>query len=146
MRLGVAPGNDPVNGSLGEYSLKGLFHYNTWSNEGLGKSVEYFEQAVARDPNFAQAHAAMAFSYVTLGQFGRLPLDVAFPKAKEAAGRALAIDATTAEAYTALAVAASYYDYDWNRADEDFRRALELNPNSAAAHDWYAPTCAHWAP
>jgi Tfp pilus assembly protein PilF len=68
---------------------------------------------------------------------GYLPPDEAFPKLKEAAHRALAIDATTAEAYTALAAAATYYDYDWIRADEGYRRALELNPNSAVTHDWY---------
>ena len=79
----------------------------------------------------------MAFSYDLLAEFGYLPPDEAFPKVKEAAHRALEIDATTAEAYTALAVAASYYDYDWIRADEGYRRALELNPNSAVTHDWY---------
>ena len=120
--------------------LKGLYHYSTYSEQGLEKSIEYFEQAIARDPGFAKAYAAMAFSYVTLGENGHLPLDDAFSKVKEAARRALEIDATTAEAWTALAVAASYYDYDWIRAEEGFRRALELNPNSAAAHDWYAHT------
>jgi Tfp pilus assembly protein PilF len=69
---------------------------------------------------------------------GYLPPDEAFPKLKEAAHRALEIDATTAEAYTALAVAAGYYDRDWIRADQSYRRALELNPNSAITHDWYA--------
>ena len=117
--------------------LKGLYHFSTWSKEGLEKSIEYFEQAIARDPAFAKAYAAMAFSYDLLGEFGYLPPDEAFPKVKEAAHRALEIDATTAEAYTALAVAAGYYDYDWVRADEGFRRALELNPNSAVTHDWY---------
>jgi Tfp pilus assembly protein PilF len=78
----------------------------------------------------------MALSYDLLGE-GYVPPDEAFPKVKQAAHRALKIDATTPEAYTALAVAASYYDRDWIRADEGFRRALELNPNSAIAHDWY---------
>jgi tetratricopeptide (TPR) repeat protein len=114
--------------------LQGLYHHNTWSKEGLEKGVEYFEQAIAHDPNFAKAYAAMALSYDLLGE-GYVPPDQAFPKLKEAAHRALEIDATTAEAYTALAVAASYYD--WVRADEGFRRALELNPNSEIAHDWY---------
>jgi TolB-like protein/class 3 adenylate cyclase/Tfp pilus assembly protein PilF len=117
--------------------LKGLYHYGTWSKEGLEKSVEYFEQAIARDPNFAKAYAGMAFAYDLLGEYGHLPPDEAVTKMKDAAHRALAIDATTAEAHTALAVAASYYDYDWIRADEGFRRALEFNPNSAGTHDWY---------
>ena len=79
----------------------------------------------------------MAFSYDILAEYGYLPPGEAFPKVKEAAHRALEIDATTAEAYTALAMAATYYDYDWVRADEGYRRALELNPNSAVTHDWY---------
>jgi tetratricopeptide (TPR) repeat protein len=79
----------------------------------------------------------MAFSYDLHAEMGYLPPDEAFPKLKEAAHRALEIDATTAEAYTALAVAAGYYDRDWIRADQTYRRALELNPNSAVTHDWY---------
>jgi adenylate cyclase len=118
--------------------LKGLYHFNTWLKEGLEKSVEYFEQAIARDPAFAKAYAAMAFAYDLQGQFGYLPLGEAYSKAKEAAHRALEIDATTAEAHTALAAAAGYFDFDWARADEGYRRALELNPNSAVTHDWYA--------
>jgi adenylate cyclase len=117
--------------------LQGLYQYNTWSKEGLEKSIEYFERAVARDPDFAKAYAAMAFSYDLQAEIGYLPPDEAFPKLKEAAHRALEIDATTAEAYTALALAAGYYDRDWIRADESYRRALELNPNSAVTHDWY---------
>jgi adenylate cyclase len=120
--------------------LQGLYHYNTWSKEGFEKSIEYFQQAIAHDPNFAKAYAAMAFSYDMLADFGfRLP-DETFPSVKEAARRALEIDATTAEAYTVLAVAATYYDYDWIRAHEGYRRALELNPNSAVTHDWYGIT------
>jgi tetratricopeptide (TPR) repeat protein len=79
----------------------------------------------------------MAFSYDLLAEYGYLPPNEAFPKVKAAAHRALEIDATTAEAYAVLAVAASYYDYDWVRADEGYRRALELNPNSVVTHDWY---------
>jgi TolB-like protein/class 3 adenylate cyclase len=117
--------------------LQGLYHYNTWSQEGLEKSVDYFKQATARDSAFAEAYAAMGFSYTLLGEYGYLPPDESVARIKEAAHRALEIDATTAEAHTVLAVAASYYDYDWVRADAGFRRALELNPNSAGTHDWY---------
>jgi adenylate cyclase len=117
--------------------LKGMYHFNTFAKEGLEKSIEYFQQAIARDPAFAKAYAAMAFSYDMLGESGYLPPDEAFPKLKAAAHRALELDATIAEAYTVLAVPALFYDLDWIRADEGFRRALELNPNSAIAHDWY---------
>jgi adenylate cyclase len=118
--------------------LQGLYHYSTWSKEGFEKSVEYFQQAIARDPNFAKPHAAMAFSYEMLADAGYLPPGEGFPKVKQAAHRALELDATTAEAYTALAIAATYYDYDWVRANEGFNRALELNPNSAVTHEWYS--------
>jgi class 3 adenylate cyclase/TolB-like protein/Tfp pilus assembly protein PilF len=117
--------------------LKGLYHFNTMSKEGLEQSIEYFEQATTRDPAFAKAYAALAFSYDMLAEPGYRAPDEAFPKVKEAAHRALEIDATTAEAYTVLASVATFYDRDWIRADEGYRRALELNPNSAIAHDWY---------
>jgi adenylate cyclase len=117
--------------------LKGLHHFNTWSKKGLEKSIELFQQAIARDPNFAKAHAAMAFSYDVLCQSGYLPPDEAYPKVKDVAHRALKIDATTAEAYAALAVAAGSYDRDWIRADESYRQALQLNPNSAITHYYY---------
>jgi tetratricopeptide (TPR) repeat protein len=117
--------------------LQGLYHFNTWSKEGLEKSIEYFEQAIARDPDFAKAYAAMAFSYDTMASSGYLRPAEAYSKVKDAAHRALEIDATTAEAWTALAMAASYYDYDWVRADEGYRRALELNPSSSLTHDQY---------
>jgi tetratricopeptide (TPR) repeat protein len=108
--------------------------------EDLGERTlknEYFEQAIARDPDFAKAYAAMAFSYEILAEYGYLPPHEAFAKVKDAAHRALEIDATTAEAYTALALAAGYYDYDWIRADQGYRRALELNPNSLITQDLY---------
>jgi class 3 adenylate cyclase/TolB-like protein/Tfp pilus assembly protein PilF len=118
--------------------LKGLYHFNTLSKKDLEESIEYFEQAIARDPAFAKTYAAMAFTYDLQGQFGYRPVGEAYSKAKEAAHLALEIDATTAEAHTALAAAAGYFDFDWARADEGYRRALELNPNSALTHDWYA--------
>jgi TolB-like protein/Tfp pilus assembly protein PilF len=117
--------------------LKGLYQFNTWSKEGLERSIDYYKRAIARDPAFAKAYAAMAFAYDLLAEFGYLPPEEAFPKVKKAAQRALEIDATTAEAYAMLAMAAGYYDYDWSRADEDYHRALELNPNSAVTHDVY---------
>jgi adenylate cyclase len=117
--------------------LQGLYHYNTWSKEGFDKSIEYFAQAIARDPNFAKAYAAMAFSYAMQADVGYLPPEEAFPKVKNVAHRALELDATTAEAHTALASAATYHDYDWVRANEGFHRALELNPSSAVTHNWY---------
>jgi adenylate cyclase len=117
--------------------LQGLYHVSRFSKQGFEKSIEYYEQAIARDPAFAKAYAAMALAYDLLIEFGFLPPDEGYPKLKEAAHRALQIDATSAEAYTMLAMAEGGYDRDWIRAEEDYRRALELNPNFAVAHDWY---------
>jgi adenylate cyclase len=117
--------------------LQGLYQFSTWSKPGLEKSIGSFQKAIARDPGFAKAHAAMAFAYDLLAELGYLAPDEAFSKVKEAAHRALEIDETSAEAHTVLAVAATFYDRDWIRADEGYRRALELNPNSVVTHDWY---------
>jgi TolB-like protein/Flp pilus assembly protein TadD len=117
--------------------LQGLYHFNSYSKQGFEKSIDYYEQAIARDPGFAKAYAAMALAYDLMIEFSYLPPDEGYPKVKETAHRALEIDATTAEAYTVLAAAAGFYDRDWIRADEGYRRALELNPNSAVTHDWY---------
>jgi adenylate cyclase len=117
--------------------LQGLYQFSTWSKPGLEKSIGSFQKAIARDPGFAKAHAATAFAYDLLAELGYLAPGEAFSKVKEAAHRALEIDATTAEAYTVLAMAATFYDRDWIRADEGYRRALELNPNSVITQGWY---------
>ena len=118
--------------------LKGLYHFNTWSKEGLEESIDYFEQAIVRDPAFAKPYAGMAASYDMLAEFGYLPPEEAYPKLKEAAHRGARDRRHDGRSlYSVGAPAATFDDCYWIRADEGFRRALELNPNSAIAHDWY---------
>src|SRR5262249_29170726 len=118
--------------------LKGRYYANQATAAGLKKSVEYFQQAIEKDPGYALAYAGLADSYFALGG-GWLylaPSD-SFPKAKAAAIKALELDNTLAEAHAALAYAA-FFDWDWVSAEREFKRAIELNPNSALSHRRYA--------
>jgi eukaryotic-like serine/threonine-protein kinase len=118
--------------------LKGRYHSNKASIEGLKKSVEYFQQAIEKDPGNALAYAGMSNSYGTLGIFAYLQSKDAFPKAKAAALKALEIDDSLAEARAALGITKYVYDWDWSGADAEFKRALELNPGSVDARRTYA--------
>jgi TolB-like protein/Tfp pilus assembly protein PilF len=119
--------------------LKGRFHLNKRTEEGLKKGLEYFESAIETDPCYAAAYAGMADCYALLGAAGyNLPPRDAMPKAKAAAVKALEIDDALAEAHTSLAFVKFRLDWDWAGAEREFLRALELNPNYAAAHHWYA--------
>lgn len=119
--------------------LKGRFFWNKRVPKELRKGIEYFEQAIKLDPNYALAYAGLADSYALLDLYssGRQTKDY-FLKAKAAARKALEIDNTLAEAHTSLAYVKYYYDWDWSRAEDEFKRAIELNPNYATAHQWYA--------
>src|SRR2546427_2698265 len=119
--------------------LKGRYHANQATAAGLKKSIEYFQQAIEKDPGYALAYAGLADSYSALGG-GWLYLSPSdsFPKAKAAAGKALELDDTLAEAHAALAYAVFFADWDWPSAEREFKRAIELNPNSALSHDRYA--------
>lgn len=118
--------------------IKGRYHWNQRSETALKKATEYFEQAIERDSAYARAYSGLADSYTTLGYLSHLaPRDV-FPKANEAAARAVQLDATLTEPHTSLAYVRFYYDWDWTAAEAEFRRALTLNPNYATAHQWYA--------
>ncbi len=117
--------------------LEGRFYWNKRTEEGLKRSIELFEQAIAKDPKFALAYAGIADAYnVLAGLFFLRPND-AFPKAKEAAEKALEIDDTLAEGYISLATIKSDYDWDWMGAEIDFNWAIGLNPSYATAYQWY---------
>jgi serine/threonine-protein kinase len=121
--------------------LKGRFYWNKRTIEGLRKSIEYFNQATEKDPNYALAYTGLADCYALLGSHidvGSLSPGEASPKAKAAAMKALEMDDTLAEAHNSLAYIRLDYDWDWPAAEKEFKRALELNPNSAAAHHWYS--------
>jgi TolB-like protein/Tfp pilus assembly protein PilF len=127
----------PVNPEAHELYLKGRFFWNKRDREGLTKAVEYFNQAVAKDPDYAAAYAGLADAYVLLGGYAMIPQAEALPKAKAAAEKALGIDDTLAEAHASLGLIAPFFDWDWREAEQQFRRAIELNPNYATAHHWY---------
>lgn len=125
--------------SLEAYNLylKGLYHANKYSEEGFKKGIKYFEEVIEKDPSYAQAYAMIAFSYDNLGFYGFLPQKVAYSKVKLAATKALELDNTNAEAYGELGNTKLFNDYDWSGAESAYKRAIELNPNSALAHYWY---------
>jgi TolB-like protein/tetratricopeptide (TPR) repeat protein len=117
--------------------LKGRFFWNKRTANDLKKSIEYFEQAIAVDPNYALAYAGIADAYVWLpGYTAGAPRDC-YPKAKAAATKALQLDDTLAEAHTTLALAIWLYDFDASQAIREFQRAIELNQNYAIAHQQY---------
>jgi DNA-binding SARP family transcriptional activator/Flp pilus assembly protein TadD len=117
--------------------LKGRFHWNRRTAEGLTRGLDYFEKAIARDPSYALAYSGLADCYNLLSLYSVLPPRDTMPKAKAAANTALEIDPSLAEAHTSLAYTYLYYDWDWAAAEQEFQRALSINPNYATAHHWY---------
>ncbi len=104
----------------------------------IQKSIEYFQRAIQRDPNYALAYAGLADSFHLIAFYGAGPPKEFMPKAREAATRALQIDEKMAEAHTLLADYRYLFDWDWPGAEREFRRAIELNPNYPTGHQWYA--------
>jgi len=127
-----------TNAEAYQLYLKGRYHANQATAAELKKGIEYFQQAIEKDPGYALAYAGLADSYSTLGVgWQYLPPSDTLPKAKAAAMKALQLDDTLAEAHAALAFAA-FFDWDWPSAEREFNRAIELNPNSALSHNRYA--------
>jgi serine/threonine-protein kinase len=121
-----------------ELYLKGRFQWNKRNADGLYKAIEFFNQAIEIDPQYALAYAGLADCYNLLDIWAGLPTNETFPRAKSAAQKALAIDDRLAEAHTSLAYAIHTYEWDWPAAEREYKRAVELNPNYATAHQWYA--------
>ncbi len=118
--------------------LKGRYYLNRDTIETIRKGFDYFNQAIAADPNYAQAYAGLADSYIWLGEYGANPLKESFQKARESATQALELDETLAEAHISLAIIAGDYDWRWAEAEGHFKRAIELNPNYAIARQMYS--------
>jgi TolB-like protein/DNA-binding winged helix-turn-helix (wHTH) protein/Flp pilus assembly protein TadD len=118
--------------------LKGRYFWNKRTHEGLKKGIEYFDQAIERDPNYALAYSGLSDSYNGLTQFRGLSPDEAMPKAKAAALKALEMDDSLAEAHASLAQVKKNYEWDWTGAEVEFKQAIKLNPNYASARQWYA--------
>jgi tetratricopeptide (TPR) repeat protein len=104
--------------------LKGRYEWNKRSEVGLNKAIEYFEQAIKTDPTYTLAYAGLADSYTLRGSWEFLPPREAYPKAKEAAEKALQLDNFLAEAHTSLAWIHFVYDWDWDRAERELKREL----------------------
>ena len=121
-----------------ELYLKGRYSAEKRTPQGLRQAAQYFEQAIAKDPTDARSFAALADSYSLLSSYYQGPPNELMPKAKVAALKAVQLDDNLAEAHTSLALIAQNYDWDWTTSEEQYRRAIELDPNYATAHHWYA--------
>jgi tetratricopeptide (TPR) repeat protein len=127
-----------VNAEAYEAYLKGRYFWNKRTAAGLRRAVEYFNQATEKDPLYAQAYSGLADSYALMGdwEYGVLPPTEALPKAKAAAVRALSLDDGLGEAHTSLAFVLDLFDWNWQAAEKEYQRAVELSPNYATAHQW----------
>ena len=142
-RLGVRAGDtqprrrmtDPKASQL---YLMGRYHWNKRTPEGLRKAIEYFEQAIVADPGYSRAYAGLADTFCLLPGYGVAPPFDAMPKARAAAAKALEIDEILAEAHASLGYVKASYEWKWDEAEREFRRAMELRPGYATAHHWYA--------
>ncbi|MGB7926182.1 MAG: tetratricopeptide repeat protein [Pyrinomonadaceae bacterium] len=117
--------------------IKGRYFWNKRTVEGLNKGIEYAQQAISIDPTYAMAYVGLADCYNLLAGHGGLAPKETFPMAKTAAMRALEIDPRLAQAYVSLGFVSYRFDWDWPRAEQDFKRAIELSPSYATAHHWY---------
>jgi len=129
----------PVAPKVYELCLLGRYFWNKRTPAGLAKSIEYFQQAIQYDPNYAPAYAGLANSYEILPMYDSVGLDENFAKARGAAQRAIELDETLADAHSAIAfVAMNYWRTESKEAEREFNRSLALNPNDANAHHWFA--------
>jgi len=129
---------DTTNAEAYQFYLRGRFHWNKRRVKDLQQAIEYFQQAVAVDPNYALGYAGLADAYTLFSGFSDIPSRELMPKAKEAALRALSLDDGLAEAHAALGLILLLYDYDFAGAERESKRAIELNPNYATAHHFYS--------
>ena len=121
-----------------ELYLKGRYHLNRLTDDGFLKGLEYFQQVLEKDPNFALAHIGIAESYNDLAGFNVRPPKEMYPKAKSAALKALELDDSLAQAHTALATAIMAYDWGWSGAESEFKRAVEISPSDSDTHYYYS--------
>ena len=127
----------PVDPEAYEAYLKGRYHWNRRSAEGLGKAIQYFQQAIAKDPTYPAAYAGLADCLSILGWWSYVSPDDGCGKAKGLAQKALEIDPSSAEAHASLAWATMLYDHNFALAEKEFERAIELNPRYATGHQWF---------
>jgi DNA-binding winged helix-turn-helix (wHTH) protein/Tfp pilus assembly protein PilF len=126
------------NAEAYELYLKGRYFWNKRTEEGFNQGIKHFTLAVAQDPTYALAHTGLADSYIGLTFYNFGAPHETMPKAKQAAMNALFIDSALAEAHTSLAHVLMNYDWNWSEAEKEFKLAMQLNPDYATAHQWYA--------
>jgi serine/threonine-protein kinase len=128
--------HDTTNPEAYQFYLRGRYHWNKRTADGLKKAIEQFQQATALDPGFALGYAGLADCYLLLEQYAGTPASENLPHAKAAAERALQIDDSLAEAHASLA-SYHYQSWEWEEAEKEFKRAISLNPNYPTARHWY---------
>ncbi len=138
VRIERQPTRDPHAYQL---HLQGRHHLIRYTSDSMRKAIEYFERAIAHDPDYAPAFAGIAMALTELGEMGALPPDDAYPRAQAAAARALAIDSELADAHCTVGYARLVYEFDWTGAETAFKRAIELRPGDADAYDLCGRLC-----
>ena len=128
--------NYTTNPEAYQLYLKGKFFWNTRTTESLKQAVDFYNQAIAKDPNYALAYSGLAETYVLFSSYDVAPANDSMPQAKAAAVRALSIDDSLAEAHNALGFYLSNYEWDREGSEKEYRRAIELKPNYSTAHHW----------
>ena len=127
-----------VDAEAKQFYLKGVFYFNKRTPETLNQAVDYFTQAVVRDPQYAEAYVGLADCYNLLREYSVMPATEAYPRAQAAAKRAIALDDSLSGAHSSLAFVNFYWSWDVAGAQREFERAIELDPKSVRAHHWYA--------
>ena len=129
---------DSTNAEAYQFYLRGRYFWNKRTSDGIKQAIEHFQQSIERDPNFALGYVGLADSYIALTFYNFAAPHETMPKAKESAIKALALDNTLAEAHVSLAHILMNYDWNWSAAETEFKRSIELRPDYATAHEWYA--------
>jgi class 3 adenylate cyclase/Flp pilus assembly protein TadD len=129
-----------LTGNLDAYNvyLKGIFYWNKWTPDNMKKAIELFEKALEMEPDFAAAYSWLAYCYIVLGAMGNLLPQIAYPKAKEFAHKALELDDELYDSHLSIALVKIFYEWDCDEAYKSVKRALELNPGAGRVHHVYA--------
>jgi Tfp pilus assembly protein PilF len=134
----VLASTPPHNPEAEQLYLQGRYYWNKRTPDDLNKALDYFMQAIVHDPNYSQAYVGLADCYNLLREYTSMPSSEAYPRALAAAKKAVELDEQSSEAHASLAFVTFFGMWDFATGEREFRRAIELNPNSAAPHHWYA--------
>jgi TolB-like protein/Flp pilus assembly protein TadD len=126
-----------ANPAAYELYLKGKYYANRYTREGLGQSIDCFNQAIAIDPNYSSAYSGLAYTYILMDDWFMSP-NQSVPKAREAARKALEINESDVDAHVVLGLVAHWYDWDWSAAEKELKRSLELNPRNSESYIYYS--------